>query len=93
MDISYDPAKNERNIAERNLSFERVREFDFSTAVISPDTRRDYGEPRSKAVGFIENRLHVLVFTRRDGTLRVISLRKARDQRQYEKKKTEPLSH
>ena len=30
MDVDYDPAKNERNIRERGLSFERVREFDFT---------------------------------------------------------------
>jgi uncharacterized DUF497 family protein len=40
--ISFDPAKNERNIAERGLSFERVGEMDWLTAIAVEDTRRDY---------------------------------------------------
>jgi uncharacterized DUF497 family protein len=35
MGISYDPAKNERNIRERKLSFERAAGFDFETALIA----------------------------------------------------------
>ena len=41
MDITYDPAKNERNIRERGLSFEFARNFDFGTAVQSVDSRRE----------------------------------------------------
>ena len=46
MEIEYDPAKSERNIQERGLSFELAVDFDFDTAVIRPDTRQDYGEAR-----------------------------------------------
>ena len=46
MEISYDPAKSDRNITERQLSFERAAEFDFDTALFVEDTRRDYGETR-----------------------------------------------
>ncbi|HXP04141.1 MAG TPA: BrnT family toxin [Stellaceae bacterium] len=46
MDVSYDPAKNGRNIRERGLPFDRAADFDFSTAVIEIDRRRDYGETR-----------------------------------------------
>ena len=42
MEILFDPAKNERNIRERGLSFERVAEFDFVSAYFEEDTRRDY---------------------------------------------------
>jgi len=75
--IEYDPAKNERNIRERGLSFERVREFDFETAVIIEDRRRDYGEVRYQTLGWLGSELHSLVFTLREGGLRVISLRRA----------------
>jgi len=33
VDVEYDPAKNEKNIRERGLSFECVREFDFATTI------------------------------------------------------------
>jgi uncharacterized DUF497 family protein len=44
--VTFDLAKNAKNIAERGLSFERVAELDWDTAVIGEDTRHDYGEPR-----------------------------------------------
>ena len=86
MDISFDPAKDARNIARRGLSFARATEFDWTNALIVEDTRRDYGEWRYQALGHIEDRLHMLVFTPRAGSLHIISLRKAnnREVRHYE---------
>jgi uncharacterized DUF497 family protein len=34
MAVTFDPEKNARNIAERGLSFERVADLDWETAVI-----------------------------------------------------------
>jgi uncharacterized DUF497 family protein len=84
--ISYDPGKNEKNIAERGISFERAAEFEWSSALIVEDNRKDYGEPRFQALGFIGKRLHALVFTPRAGQVHVISLRKAnkREVKRYE---------
>jgi uncharacterized protein len=84
--ISYDPDKNEKNIAERGISFEQATEFEWSSALIVEDTRNDYGESRFQALGFIGKRLHVLVFTPRAGQVQVISLRKAnrREVKRYE---------
>ncbi len=86
MEITYDPVKNARNIQERRLSFERVAEFDFETAVFSMDDRRDYGEIRRRVLGFLENRLHSLVFVETATGIRVVSNRKAnmREVRRYE---------
>jgi uncharacterized protein len=90
--ISYDPAKNERNIAERGISFELAAEFDWASALIAEDLREDYGESRYQAIGFIGTRLHVLVFTPRATSVHVISLRKAnqREAGMYESKKAQP---
>ena len=77
MQISFDPAKSERNAAERGLPFELAVEFDFETALIWQDMRREYGEMRYVAIGRIGERLHVLCFTETDEGIRVISLRKA----------------
>jgi uncharacterized DUF497 family protein len=84
--ISFDPAKNERNIAERGISFEAVAEFEWDTALVVEDLRKQYGEQRYQALGLIEGRLHALVFTPRAGMVHVISLRKAnrRETRRYE---------
>lgn len=87
VEIAFDPAKNERNIRERGLSFEMAAEFDFESAFTTEDTRREYGESRFRSLGFIGPELYALVFTIRNEILRIISLRKAnrRERGQYEK--------
>lgn len=77
MPISFDPRKNERNIAARGISFELADEFEWDGALVVEDTRKDYGERRFQALGLIAGRLHALVFTPRSGAVHVISLRKA----------------
>jgi uncharacterized protein len=77
MRLTFDPAKNARNIAERGLSFERVAELDWETAVSQEDTRKDYGETRIQVLAFLGNRLHAAVITVRGDALHVISFRKA----------------
>lgn len=62
MKIEFDPDKNDKNIRERSLSFERAEKFDFLTAQFVVDDRVDYGETRIRALGFVEQRLHALVF-------------------------------
>jgi len=90
VDITYDPTKSERNISERGLSFERASDFDFGTAVQSIDTRRDYGETRMVALGYLDARLHVLCYTETATGIRVTSFRRAnaREVRRYEKAQT-----
>lgn len=56
--IEYDSTKSELNILKRGFSFELAAGFDFDTAIIKPDTRRDYGETRYQATGFIGYRLY-----------------------------------
>lgn len=77
MKIEYDDAKNRKNIAERGISFELAVNFDLATAKIWQDTRKDYGEARFIALGYIGDKLYSMVFTVRDDVLRIISLRKA----------------
>jgi uncharacterized DUF497 family protein len=77
VEITYDPRKSERNIRLRGISFEAASGFDLSSATFDQDTRNDYGEIRTLALGYIGETLHALVFTVRDGKIRVISLRRA----------------
>ena len=75
--VTFDPAKSERNEAERGLPFSLALDFEWDSALVAEDTRRDYGERRFQAIGFIGGRLHVLVFTPRGEAVHVISLRRA----------------
>jgi uncharacterized protein len=86
MKIEFDPAKNERNFRERDLPFEMAADFDWETAIFTEDTRFPYPERRIVALGFLDDRLHVLCFTPIEGGIRVISFRKAnkREKDRYE---------
>jgi uncharacterized protein len=90
VDITYDPAKNARNIRERGLSFDRASDFDFRSAVHRVDARRDYGETRWLSLGYLEQRLHVLCYVETQTGIRVISFRRAnaREIRRYEQNQT-----
>lgn len=86
MKIEFDEAKNRRNIEKRALPFSSAADFEFETASIIVDDRKDYGEVRYVATGYLGDRLHVLAFTAIEGGIRVISFRKAnqREVKRYE---------
>ena len=88
MAISYDPAKNERNIRERGLSFDRAADFDFTTAAFHTEIRN--GELRRIAVGYLGKRLHLLCYVPKPDGIRVISFRKTnkREAKRYGKAQT-----
>lgn len=77
MRVHFDPAKSERNIRDRGLSFESAENFDFDSALVFVDDRREYGETRYVALGYLAERLHVLCFAEATDGIRVISFRKA----------------
>lgn len=63
--ISFDSAKREKNLLTRGLSFALAAEFEWDSALIVEDLRKDYGERRFQALGLIGDRLHMMVFTPR----------------------------
>ena len=77
MQITFDLAKNILNIELRGLSFEQVVDFEFETALFSQDLRQEYGEIRLRALGYLGQRVHALVFVETELGIRVISFRKA----------------
>lgn len=77
LEISFDQLKSKRNELLRGLSFNLALQFEWSTAIISADLRYDYGEARYTAMGFLDEKLHVIVFTPREQAVHVISLRRA----------------
>ncbi|MEO9122342.1 MAG: BrnT family toxin [Burkholderiaceae bacterium] len=86
MEIDFDPVKSEVNCRVRGLPFTIVERFDFESALFNVDNRYDYGELRIFALGFIDGRLHALVFKEVVTGIRVISLRRAnrREVKRYE---------
>jgi len=87
VEIEFDQEKERRNLALRRLSLgiaARILEAPVADVV---DDRRDYGEERRIAYGFVEGRLYVCVYTRRGRSYRIISVRKAnrREQARYDR--------
>lgn len=77
MAYGWNATKRAENIARHGVDFTAIIGFEWDTALVAADTRRDYGEERFIALGLIGDRVHVCVFTDRDRTRRIISLRKA----------------
>ena len=87
--FDFDPEKSARNERERGITFERIADMDFETAIAIEDTRKDYGERRLRMLGTIDGKLHAAVITPRGETIRVISLRRAnkREEHAYAKER------
>ncbi|MBB4212816.1 hypothetical protein EV659_12016 [Rhodothalassium salexigens DSM 2132] len=85
----WDDAKSAARRARSGHGFDLVEWFDWDSALIVRDQRRDYGEQRYRAFGLIDGRLFCLVFTPRGDRLRVISLRRAnaRERQAYDRAK------
>ncbi len=75
MQIEFDPAKDDINLARHGISLARA--VDLEILVFIEDDRTDYGEVRYRAWGLIDGKAHCLAFTDRLGRIRAISLRRA----------------
>lgn len=78
MNFEWDEQKNAANIHKHGFDFTDAWEIFESPMLTAPDTREDYGEERWVGIGFLRERIVVIVFSQRsDELIRVISLRKA----------------
>ena len=77
--ITYDPAKRTLTLANRGLDFDDAALVFEGRHLTALDNRRDYGERRWISVGALDGRTVVIVWTPRDGSRRVISMRYAHD--------------
>lgn len=91
MEFEWDEAKRSANLAKHGLDFAEALEFDWEGAITWIDTRKDYGEERSLALGLFCGRIHSVAFVERHGITRIISFRKAkkREVRRYEQEKNQ----
>ena len=78
MKFEWDQAKNDACFTRRGFDFAyAVRAFFDPQRLVEQDHRRDYGEPRYRLLGMIDQRAYVVVYTMRNSTIRIISARKA----------------
>ncbi|MBP7711721.1 MAG: BrnT family toxin [Gammaproteobacteria bacterium] len=92
MNFEWDEHKSDACLLERGFDFAYAASaFADPDRIIRQDTRYSYGEDRYQLIGRIGNRLFVLVYTPRQGVVRVISARKAnaREVKRYENRSHE----
>ena len=83
MEYEWASDKAEANLAKHGVAFDAIHEFEWETAIIEPHVV-DH-ELRFRATGYVGPRLHVVIFTMRGMTYRIISIRAGgrRDERNY----------
>ena len=87
MQVTFDPAKRAKTLAERGLDFaDAAIVFEGDTLEVEDD-RRDYGEIRVICFGLLAGRMVVVGYTPRGADRHIFSMRKANER---ESKKLAP---
>ena len=87
MDFEWDMAKSDLCQISRNFDFTYVISvFVDPNLLIERDQRWDYGEERYRALGLLDEKVFVVIYTKRPSVIRIISARRAnrREVRRYE---------
>ena len=79
MEVSYDPTKRAKTLADRELDFEDAVQVFAGRTIDFVDDRENYGEERWVTFGRLDKRLVALVWKPRGKKRHIISMRKAND--------------
>lgn len=82
MEITYDPDKRARTLAERELDFNDAEHIFAGPTVELLDDRQQYGEERYQTIGLFNGRLVMVVWTPRGNARHIVSMRKCNDREQ-----------
>ncbi|TRU84139.1 MAG: BrnT family toxin [Microcystis novacekii Mn_MB_F_20050700_S1] len=78
MKFEWDESKNQSNLIKHGFDFADAYRIFNLPMVVELDERENYGEDRFVAIGLLDGRVVVIVYTEPDAqTIRIISLRKA----------------
>jgi uncharacterized DUF497 family protein len=76
--MEWDDRKAASNQKKHGVSFALAERFPFESAIEALDPEsEEHGEERYHALGKIDRSIYALIYTKRRGKIRVISLRKA----------------
>ena len=76
-EFDWDPNKSDRNRRERGFGFDYAARIFLGGTVELIDRRVDYGEKRVRAIGQIDGRVFVVIYTDRGPVRWIISAWKA----------------
>ena len=77
--ITFDPAKRDKTFLERGLDFEHASIVFRGKTFTKPSDVGLHNEERQITVGFLNKRMVVVVWTERDNSRRIISMRYANE--------------
>jgi uncharacterized DUF497 family protein len=77
MGFDWGPEKHEKTRRERGFGFEYAAQICAGPIVEALDRRRDYGEERISAIGEIDGRVYLVIYTDRPSVRWIISAWKA----------------
>ena len=79
-DFEWDNTKAVTNLRKHGVSFDQATlAFEDAFALVEQDDTEDYGEQRLLLIGRALGVILVVVYTERDGRIRIISAREASD--------------
>ena len=79
MEITFDTVKRNKTLKERDLDFADCGTVFQGKHLTVEDTREDYPEPRFQTMGWLAERIVMVVWTPRGKGRRIISMRKANE--------------
>ena len=77
MRYTWDEPKRQKNLNKRGLDFAEAEKVFRGPTFTFEDDRMDYGELRWVTLGFLGDRVVVVVHTETEDEIRIISMRKA----------------
>ena len=78
LEFEWDDNKSQQTFQDRGFDFGfATQAFSDPSGFREPDQRLPYGEDRFRFYGEIQGKLFVVVYTERQGRIRIISARKA----------------
>jgi uncharacterized DUF497 family protein len=81
--FEWDEVKSRRNLRERGFDFAFAARIFAGDVLEQEDTRQNYGERRIIALGEVEGKIFVVVYTWRGAVRRIISARLAKRKERY----------
>ncbi len=83
MIFEFDSNKQAANLTKHGIDLrDAATIFIDVNRLDAPDTRNDYAEERRIAIGAVQRRIWVVIYTRRADAIRLISARKANEREQ-----------
>jgi uncharacterized protein len=76
MELEWDERKRRSNLAKHGIDFAELEPLFLGPISNKADRRREYGEPRSIAVGRVSGTIVSVVYTWRGNIRRIISARR-----------------